>query len=266
MVQVFTNLLNNATRYTPEHGQINLTLGLTDDDQACVEVADSGKGISSDLLPHVFDIFDGAVAHPDRAHAGLGLGLMLVKQIVGLHEGQVDARSAGLNQGSCFRVTLPLISRNNARGDGGDGGEGFEVASVSVSVGDRATQGLDVLIVDDNLDILSSVAGLLRQLGHRVRVLDAGSRVLAMVRDNPVDLVLLDIGLPDLDGYQVARLLAQEPNRADYAVVAITGYANAAPTATARGGDFDAWLQKPFRLEQLKPHLRTRAERETGSG
>ncbi|WPL16983.1 Aerobic respiration control sensor protein ArcB [Thiorhodovibrio winogradskyi] len=254
LVQVFSNLLNNAVRYTPDHGQINLTLGLTDDGQVCAEVSDSGKGISSDLLPHVFDIFDSAVSHPDRAHAGLGLGLTLVKQIVGLHDGQVEASSPGLDQGSRFRVTLPLASRTKARDDSA---AVFHQGATSSGIAcDKGELTLDVLVVDDNLDILSSVAGLLRQLGHRVRVMDGGSRVLDMVRDNPVDLVLLDIGLPDLDGYQVARLLAQEPKRAEFSVVAITGYVDADLAAAAGTSDFDAWLQKPFRLEQLKPHLR----------
>lgn len=261
LIQVFSNLLHNATRYTPEGGDIRISLRQCDGmpgakaqpEQVHVEVEDTGKGISADLLPHVFDIFDSERPHPDRAHAGLGLGLTLVKQIVQLHGGWVEASSPGVDRGSRFRVTLPVAHVHPANLE--EGAQTPGPATVETGAKPLTEDRLDVLVVDDNLDILEAIAGLLRGLGHRVKVLDAGSRVLATVRENPVDLVLLDIGLPDIDGYQVAHELAAEPYRDQLRVVAITGYAESGTISEGDGSGFDGRLLKPFTLKQLRPFL-----------
>ncbi|MBK1649436.1 hybrid sensor histidine kinase/response regulator [Rhabdochromatium marinum] len=258
LTQVFSNLLHNACRYTPEDGRIMVSLQTTGN-QARIDVEDNGKGISPDLLPHVFDIFDSAISHRDRTHAGLGLGLTLVKQIVTLHGGQVTVKSDGSDHGCRFTVWLPLIERATTSHDR----DAIKGIAGLHGQSERHDQ-LKILVVDDNLDILESIAGLLRGLGHQVRVLDAGARVIRTVREHPVDVILLDIGLPDVDGYQVARVLAKEPGRSQLSVIAITGYADSAPTDLDAATLFDARLLKPFTLAQLEPLLRQQHRRKHG--
>ncbi|NEV64798.1 chemotaxis protein CheB [Thiorhodococcus minor] len=257
LTQVFSNLLRNAVRYTPEGGHIQVSIRREDSDRARIDVEDDGKGIPSDLLPHVFDIFDKAPSHPERTNAGLGLGLTLVRQIVDMHKGEVEAASDGPGKGACFSVSLPLLTEAYEAGvDHGQDGHGTHGA---IDAAKQQGETLDILIVDDNADVLAALAGLLERLGHRVRTLESGAAVLPAVREAPPDLLLLDLGLPDVDGYKVARELAEEPCRQRIKVVAVTGYAETDPPTTAQSTRyFDARLLKPLTLSVLQPHLSKR--------
>ncbi len=249
LLQVISNLLSNAVRYTPENGDIKISLSLVEGHRARLDVEDNGNGISSELLPHVFDILNQERAHPERSNAGLGLGLALVKQIVQLHRGEVVAESPGLGQGSRFTVFLPL--RDEAQEKEVAKGEG-EAAVES------RHEALSVLLVDDNPDVLESLRYLLTALGHEVRALDAGSKAVDQVLQEPPDLVLLDLGMPDVDGYEVARRLARLPNRDRFKVIAVTGYAADAQGTQDQENDFDAYLIKPLSLDMLSPYLKKR--------
>jgi PAS domain S-box-containing protein len=248
LIQVFSNLLNNAMRYTPEEGEIRVSLQRQPDRTACIRVADTGKGISADLLPKVFEIFNQEEAIPERSNAGLGLGLILVKQIVQLHKGEVKAESAGLGKGSCFSVILPLIDEPVPAQD--------DISDARSDTGRHAA--LEILLVDDNRDVLESQKRLLEAMGHRVRALDAGSKVLDAVRSRPPDLLLLDIGMPDMDGYQVARELARLEQRDRFKVIALTGYAAGAGKDNEKLADFDGYLLKPISLPMLQSYLQKR--------
>jgi PAS domain S-box-containing protein len=249
LLQVISNLLSNAVRYTPENGEITILLSQVDGNRVRLEVKDNGNGLSGELLPHVFDILNQARAHPERSNAGLGLGLALVKQIVQLHRGEVTAESPGLGQGSCFTVYLPLR----------DGAEEKAVLQCERQAADvSGNESLRILVVDDNPDVLESLRYLLTALGHKVRALDAGSKVEDQVRQQLPDLVLLDLGMPDVDGYEVARRLALFPNRKRFQVIAVTGYAADAQGTSEQGENFDAYLIKPLTLDMLSPFLKKR--------
>lgn len=246
LLQVFSNLLSNAVRYTPEQGEIKLSLVTQADARALITVEDNGNGISSNLLPYVFDIFNQAESHPERSNAGLGLGLSLVKQIVLLHQGDVNVESDGIGKGSCFSVSLPLAEEEI----------GQSVEAPSEAAAKRGAQeALSILLVDDNPDVRDSLQQLLSAFGHRVSVLDAGRKVVACVRGNPPDLVLLDLSMPDMDGYRVARELAGLERRNSFKVVAVTGYAADPQGVDELHADFDGYLLKPLTLDMLEPYL-----------
>ena len=246
LIQVLSNLLSNAVRYTPDGGQIRLTLTQTEQSQARIEVEDNGGGISPNLLPHVFEIFNQTQSLPERSCSGLGLGLSLVKQIVRLHQGEVMAESEGPGKGSRFIVYLPLT-------DGTEVMDRPEAESESRPLDTPKT--LEILLVDDNPDVLDSLQKLLSALGHRVRVCDSGHKVLSAMQERLPDLVLLDLGMPDMDGYQVAKSLSKLAQRQAFKVVAVTGYAAEAQQIGEPSGLFDGHLLKPLTLDMLKSYL-----------
>ncbi|MEJ2591138.1 MAG: PAS domain S-box protein [Candidatus Thiodiazotropha sp.] len=247
LLQVFSNLISNAVRYTPDNGEIKVTLARVAGDKALIAVEDNGNGISSELLPNVFDIFNRAESHSERSNAGLGLGLSLVKQFVRLHQGEVNVESDGIGKGSRFSVTLPLVAEAANR-QAADSTEDMTGETHSNEL-------LNILLVDDNPDVRDSLKQLLSAFGHRVSVLDAGRKVADAVRDNPPDLVLLDLGMPDMDGYRVARELAGLAQRDRFKVVAVTGYAAEPEDGHEAHTDFDGYLLKPLTLDMLQPYL-----------
>jgi two-component system, chemotaxis family, CheB/CheR fusion protein len=249
LLQVISNLVSNAVRYTQENGEIKVLLARKAENQALISVADNGKGISDNLLPYVFDIFNQAASHPERSNAGLGLGLSLVKQIVLLHHGEVNVESEGIGKGSRFSVILPLVDGENE--------QYAETPPVSFRE-KRAQASLDILLVDDNPDVRDSLQQLLSAFGHRVSVLDSGRKVVDAVRNKLPDLVLLDLGMPDMDGYQAARELATLPARGKFKVVAVTGYAADPQDADDPHVDFDGYLLKPITPDMLEPYLTRR--------
>jgi PAS domain S-box-containing protein len=243
LVQVVANLLNNAAKYTPQGGAIALSLEVGEG-SATISVRDNGIGIGPELLPQVFDLFTQAERTPDRAQGGLGLGLALVKSLVGLHGGSVEADSAGAGQGSLFRIVLPLAEagRNRAAGDGRP-------------VAPEELPGLSILIVDDNHDAAQSLAEILHALGHQVAVAHEPQVALALAKQDWPQVFILDIGLPDIDGYALARRLRamaeQKPHERRAVYLALTGYGQAHDKVLSKAAGFDRHFVKPVDLEAL---------------
>ena len=233
LAQVVGNLLNNAAKYTPEGGSLHLSLGVQDG-VAVLRVRDNGIGIEPELLPHVFDLFEQGKRALDRSQGGLGVGLTLVRRLVELHHGSVEARSAGPGQGAEFVVALPCVTEVQAP-EPSDAAE----AQPGTAAGCR------VLVVDDNLDAADTVAMYLRIDGHVVLTARDGQEALACATAFAPDVVVLDIGLPMLDGYAVARSLREMPQTRRALLIALTGYGQKGDQRQAREAGFDRHLVKP---------------------
>ncbi len=232
LVQITTNLLTNAAKFTPDGGVITVTLR---DDGRCatLAVADNGVGIGAELLPHVFEPFTQAERPVDRSQGGLGLGLALVRSLVELHQGKVTAASPGPGRGAEFTVTLP-------RHAGSAPPPRPEEAAAPEERGP-----LDILVVDDNADAAESLAVVLRAEGHRVHVERGARAALERVEAAPPRVVLLDIGLPDMDGYELARRLRSLERTRGAVPVALTGYGQAEDRERSQAAGFDFHLVKP---------------------
>ncbi|MBI2877708.1 MAG: response regulator [Candidatus Tectomicrobia bacterium] len=247
LVQIFSNLLNNAAKYTPPGGCIWLTAGSeggkapgSGPGQAVVRVRDNGMGISPEVLSHVFDLFVQAHRSMDRSQGGLGIGLTLVKRLVELHGGSVEAHSTGPDQGSEFVVRLPLRPMP---------APGPSPAAPSATAGVPARR--RILLVDDNEDAARLMALILEMGGHEVRVVhDGPTAIAAAVEDRP-DVVLLDIGLPRMDGYEVARRLRQHDSLARTILIAITGYGQEEDRQRSEEVGFAHHLVKPVASADL---------------
>ncbi|MFC4930885.1 hybrid sensor histidine kinase/response regulator [Massilia sp. GCM10023247] len=239
LVQVLSNILNNAAKYTPPGGQITLAVTASGD-QVAVTVTDNGIGIEPDVLPYIFDLFTQAERTPDRSQGGLGIGLALVKSLVALHGGSVDARSEGPGRGSQFEIRLPRIGQTAALAGAGSGD-------------DAAAQGLPlrVMVVDDNQDAAHMLATLLEVQGHSVSVEYDGRGALQRARRELPQVMLLDIGLPDTDGYALARQLRALPELRGATLVALTGYGQNEDRRLAQEAGFDHHLVKPADLDQV---------------
>jgi PAS domain S-box-containing protein len=239
--QVLTNLIHNAAKFTPLGGRIDVLADL-DGAEVVFRVRDSGVGISDDLLPHIFDLFTQSERPLDRSHGGLGIGLTVVRRLVEMHGGRVEARSDGLSMGSEFEVRLPVAT----------------VADPSVvpSPGKTWTQGrLRVLIVEDNMDAAEALTMLLELFGHEPTVVPDGLKAIDAVRNNVFDVGLVDIGLPGIDGYEVARRIRLIPNTSSLMLVAVTGYGQDSDKQRALAAGFDEHLTKPVKIEQLQAVL-----------
>jgi len=244
LVQVFANLINNAAKYTDRGGLIRVSLAPRDG-AACVRVEDNGRGIAPEELPYIFDVFSQGQRHLVRADGGLGLGLTLVKQLTDMHGGTVQAQSTGAGHGSSFVVTLPICDAARAEADPGQ-----EADSAPASA---AADKKRVLLVDDNQDVLDSLKMVLKSLGHEVWDVSAGAQVVDAVQQVHPDVIILDIGLQDIDGIEVARRLAELPQRRAMKVVAFSGYGEG--VAGAEPGLFDAHVLKGTSINQLKQAL-----------
>ncbi len=238
--QVVANLLNNAAKYTEEGGSIELTLTLPSEGRALITVRDNGMGIDSDLLPNVFEMFEQGKQSLDRSQGGLGVGLTLVQRLVGLHDGTVQALSAGAGRGSEFRVVLPCLA---------EVGDAHGVAGEAVPVALRA--GCRILVVDDNRDAAEATSVLLELSGHEVKTVGDGPEALASAPVYAPDVVLLDIGLPGMDGYEIAVRLRQVAETRSSCIIALTGYGQPADRARARAAGFDHHLTKPADPDEL---------------
>jgi signal transduction histidine kinase/ActR/RegA family two-component response regulator len=239
--QVVANLLNNAAKYTPAGGRIRLSV-TAEDDRVCIRVRDNGVGIASELLPHIFDLFIQADESLDRAQGGLGVGLTLVRGLIRLHGGTITAVSAGPGAGSEFTVLLPALASEIAGPAQRGGGPG----------GDEAAARQKVLVVDDNLDAAETLAELLRCWGHEAQIAPDGPTALRLVPELRPDVLLLDLGLPEIDGFAVAEELARAGLRDDLLLVATTGYGMEADRARTRSAGFDHHLVKPIDPEVLR--------------
>ena len=266
LTQVFTNLLNNAAKYTEPGGRIWVVVdsaprgkGQEPSDEPAassppatgeveVRVRDTGVGISSDLLPSVFDLFTQANRSLDRSQGGLGVGLTLVRRLVEMHGGTVTARSDGPGTGAEFAVRLPVAPEVADKTPA-------SCPPSSANGQDAAKQrSLCVVVVDDNVDGAESLGSLLEMLGHRVRVAYNGPDGIEAVRQSNPDVVLLDIGLPGMNGYEVARRLRREPDcRA--LLVAVSGYGRDEDRRMSREAGFDQHHVKPVGLPTLQQLL-----------
>ncbi len=246
LTQVVANLLTNAAKYTPPHGSIQLSLGSAGA-EATLSVADDGEGINADLLPRVFDLFSQGERKADRAQGGLGLGLALVRSLVQLHGGNADASSPGRGGGSIFTVHLPLKA---------------ELAALTTPVAsprrtresgrDSAPAALRVMLVDDNIDAAVSLSLLLEAAGEHLvsTYYDAASALEWAAFERP-DVFILDIGLPDMNGYELARRVRAMPQFGGTLLIALTGYGQLADKVRAREAGFDLHIAKPAEPEEI---------------
>ena len=232
--QVVGNILNNAAKYTGEGGRIELAAS-ADRGQAVISVRDNGIGIDSKLLPHVFELFTQGERSLDRSQGGLGVGLTVVERLVDLHQGRVEVRSDGIGKGSLFRVVLPCISEVAPAQDGAQ-------AQVLAAVN---TGGRRVLVIDDNIDAAESIAVFLRLEGHEVRTVSDGPQAVAIAQVFAPQVAVVDIGLPGMNGYEVARRLRQRGAAGPALLIALTGYGQKEDRTRSTEAGFHHHFVKP---------------------
>jgi CheY-like chemotaxis protein len=233
--QIATNLITNAVKHTPGGGRVDVGVTL-DGAHAVMHVSDNGDGIAPDALPRIFDLFYQEQRDFNRPRSGLGVGLTLVRQVALLHEGTVEAASAGVGRGASFTVKFPACEPP------------FRAGENDSSTGQR--QSRSILIVDDNADVRGTLRLVLEMEGHEVFVTADGPSALATLREIVVDIVLVDIGLPDMDGYAVARAIRAEFGPV-HQLLALTGYGMPEDVRKALEAGFDEHLTKPADLGRL---------------
>ena len=239
--QVFSNLLDNAIKYTPAGGQIRISLR-AEGANAILEISDTGLGMPPELIGRVFDLFVQGERTLAREPGGLGIGLTMVKRLVELHGGTAQAKSGGPNHGATFTVELPAIERPQAL-------TAVETSATTTAIPRR------ILIIEDDDDARDTLAELLRLGNHQVFVARSGADGVALACSLAPEFVLVDIGLPDIDGYEVARRLRSNPATAHLRLIAVTGYGMQEDRRSALAAGFDEHLAKPVELESLKTLL-----------
>lgn len=237
LIQVVANILNNASKYTPQGGEISLSVA-SGAGWADICIVDNGIGMDEKLLPHVFELFTQGERTPDRAQGGLGIGLALVKTMVTLHGGEVSAHSSGLGRGSKFTIVLPLATADYQ-----------ENANIFAGVENAKAPALRVMVVDDNVDGAESLAALLEAQGHTVSVEDHPLNAISTARAVRPEVFILDIGLPEIDGYELVRRLRSEPLHRDSIFIALTGYGQAQDRVLSRSAGFHHHFVKPLNFE-----------------
>jgi PAS domain S-box-containing protein len=248
LAQSMGNLLHNAAKFTPKGGRVAVRASLSGSGTVRIAVQDNGIGIAEDSLPRIFGLFTQAAVPPDRAPEGLGIGLSLVSRLLEMHGGRLAASSPGIGLGSTFTVELPVLRTDR-----------------ELSAGDSTTRpaqgpsgGLRVLLVDDNADAVEMMGCLLGQMGHQAFTAADAGQIVPLARAHRPDVIVLDIGLPGMDGYEVARLIRREPGLESIRLVAHTGYGSPEDRRKARDAGFDAHLVKPAGLDELDAALRGR--------
>jgi signal transduction histidine kinase len=241
--QVVTNLVNNAAKYTPEGGHIEVQ-ATADRGQALIVVRDTGVGIEPQLLPRIFELFVQGQRSLDRSEGGMGIGLALARQLVELHQGRIEACSDGSGKGAVFTVSLPCINQV----------ERVEAApAVNMSA---PSPGRRILIVDDNADAAESMAMLLQLSGHETRVITEAAKVISACTEFTPHVGILDIGLPTIDGYQLARELRRRQGKPDLTLIAVTGYGQTHDRERALEAGFDHHFVKPVDPDKLEAAIR----------
>ena len=243
LVQVLANLLHNAAKFTPEGGLIQIELAI-DPDRVRMSISDNGQGMTSELLERAFELFAQGERKLDRSQGGLGIGLALVRSLVSLHDGNVSAESAGPGQGTRFTVCLPRLQAAAAA-------EGIDAIPAS----QEEREPLEILAVDDNEDALAMLKLLLGAQGHRVLTSTSSREALRCAEQARPDVCVLDIGLPDIDGYALARALRANPRTRDAALVAVSGYGREADRQRASEAGFDDYFVKPVDIDALSSAL-----------
>jgi CheY-like chemotaxis protein len=239
LVQIVANVLNNAAKYTPEGGDIVLEM-LADEDKVTYSISDNGIGMAQHMIEHVFDMFAQAERSSDRSQGGLGIGLALVHNLVTLHGGQVAASSEGIGRGSRFTITLPRAVQPAGKAAPNQHGAAAAPA-----------QALHLLVVDDNEDAGQMLGLYLESAGYQVTVTHSARAALAAAATDPPDVFLLDIGLPDMDGNELARCLRRMPHSAPAKLIAVTGYGQEADRARTAAAGFDHHFVKPVDMAPL---------------
>jgi signal transduction histidine kinase len=246
LTQIVGNLLHNAAKFTPPCGNLSLRCTHTDN-KVLISVSDNGIGVTAEQAQSIFNMFSQAGHTSDRVQDGLGIGLSLVRTLVELHGGTVTLDSAGVGQGSTFTVELPLI-------------ETMQPAEPETRASVADDSSLRILVVDDNLDSAEIIATLLEMEGHQVRMAHTGANALSLATELMPQIVLLDIGLPDMTGYDVAKALRLLPSTDRLSLIALTGYGQQGDKARALDSGFDHHLVKPVTYEQLSATIRLTRE------
>lgn len=240
LVQVMTNLLHNAAKYTLDGGSIRIRLEALHD-SVLIHVMDNGIGIASELQPHIFELFSQAERTSDRSQGGLGIGLALVKSLIGLHDGDITLISDGIGGGCTFTVSFPGAP---------DKGASAEKPDVELPISSQHRK-LRVLVVDDNIDAAEMLSMYLQVSGHEVLVEHSSKSALERARSELPDVCMLDIGLPEMDGNELARRLRTQPETANAVLVAITGYGQERDRGNAENAGFDHYFVKPMDTSKL---------------
>jgi CheY-like chemotaxis protein len=250
LVQVISNFLNKATKYIGPTDTILLTAEKSST-EAVITVSDNGQGISADLLPNIFEMFTHVLAGEAKPMSGLGIGLTLAKRMVEMHDGRLLAHSAGVGQGSTFTIHLPLLL-------------GFTPKSVPDSPAeeiDEQTAVCRILIVDDNRDVADGLAEYLQMMGHEVHSTYDGLKAIAMAKTLQPDIMLLDIGMSDMDGYEVAKRIRQHSWSKNIFLIAHTGWGQEDDKKRVQEAGFDHHIVKPIRPGELKDLMSQLAKR-----
>jgi CheY-like chemotaxis protein/two-component sensor histidine kinase len=245
--QIFGNLLNNACKYAGVGCRIGLSAQRETGvgrPEVVIRVSDDGAGIEPELLPRIFDLFVQASRSADRKNGGLGIGLTLVRRLVKLHGGSIEARSEGLGRGAEFLVRLPILSEAPA-----------QPAPVPPAPREASRR---ILIVDDNTDSAHSMALLQSRHGHQTHTAFTGPDAVIAAAEYRPEFILLDIGLPGMDGFEVARTIRSMPELAGVILIAMSGYGSKEHRAQARQAGFDAYMVKPIDLDRLQEMLSER--------
>jgi CheY-like chemotaxis protein len=243
IAQIFSNLLNNAAKYTPAGGEISVTME-RGNGEALVSIKDTGVGIPAELLPVIFDMFVQEKHSMGDQPSGLGIGLALVRKLVELHGGTIEARSGGRGQGSEFILHLPLANAEPAAR-----------AEAPPAQPRRSDIAKRILVVDDREDQMRSMRTLLARMGHEVHVAQSGERALAALAEFPAEFALIDIGLEGMDGYELARRIRQRPELQHIILVAQTGWGRDEDRRRSHEAGFDHHLVKPISRESLEQIL-----------
>lgn len=240
LTQVLSNLLNNAAKFTPENGEIFFSMSV-EGENVVFTVKDNGIGIPPEMQERIFEMFT-QIEHPiDKTFTGLGIGLTLVKQLVEMHGGTISAYSEGVSKGSEFIVRLPYLSQEIHEPNNG-------VIDDETAIN---TKLLKVQIVDDNKDASKILAQLMETLGNEVRVAYDGVQAIQLAREYRPDVILMDIGMPNMNGYEATREIRQQPWGADITIIALTGWAQMEDRQKSAEAGYDYHLVKPVDFNEL---------------
>lgn len=245
--QIILNLLTNAAKYTPEGGQLRLSAAVSGA-EIVITVRDNGIGIAPDRIPELFQLFAQGERSIAETEGGLGIGLTIVQKLVDMHGGRIEAESAGLNRGATFRVRFPFAHKP-AEINGGN-------KNVT-----RALHRRRVLIIDDNVDTSQGLSRLLTRAGHDTALAHDGTQALARAREQTPEAILLDIGLPGMDGFEVVKLLRQQSCCLEATIIALTGYGQPEDRQRVIEAGFDHHLVKPVNIDELKHLLQSKPRR-----
>jgi len=239
LTQVLSNILHNALKFTPPHGKVGISGEAlpgsgSSGGQLAIRISDTGTGISKDMLPRIFDLFEQGEHSPEQAHGGLGIGLALARRLVSMHGGQIEAHSEGPGRGSEFVITLPLLAEASA-----------PTSSSQQRSGERPTTNCRAVIIDDNKDAADTMSLVIEQLGGAARTANDAIAGLKAIREFRADIVFLDISMPGIDGYEACRRIRREIADRNVVVVAMTGWAQDQEKQRALEAGFDAYLVKP---------------------